>query len=541
MKRLTLIVPLLLVACEPADEAAVQVDVYTAEGTMHDGILVAGPADLMELVVERPDGPPLVETFSLSAGTGSVTSIPVGDDLRITARGFRGDEPTVHFYGASARFSVADGDSVRVPVQVGRGDCIGLNRVAQGRDGSLGGKADLQDRRIGATFTPLPDGRVLIAGGAEVGPDGAPERVHDTVELFDPVYNQMLRLPWRLDEPRAFHTATLLDSGQILIVGGINGVIGLGQVSLSDRAALIDIDGLRPVRQLPDPIPAEPRARHQAVALHDSLNTVLIVGGEGAGGAPLASAVRFFPPIDGDPIDGIFREQGDLHEARVDHTANRLGRTSEPALIAGGRGAAGALSSVELFTLNPAQAGCAGDAPPSLERGCFIRPAGVALPSPRYGHAAVTLGRGLEVLVVGGYAGDDRSDALDALTLVDAANFSAADVGQLDLARGDLAAVEVNDGLDPFVLAVGGRSGGAPKTAAERLNRRVTENGGERSVAYVSEPLADGCALSEARSELSAVGLDNRTVLLIGGLIRTNDGFTGSRRVEFYFPRVNAF
>lgn len=67
------------------------------------------------------------------------------------------------------------------------------------------------------TATLLRNGQVLITGGQGIRPG----MVTFTAELFDPVRNSFESLaPHRLLAPRTYHAATLLESGQVLIVGG---------------------------------------------------------------------------------------------------------------------------------------------------------------------------------------------------------------------------------------------------------------------------------------------------------------------------------
>src|SRR5207245_1340818 len=64
------------------------------------------------------------------------------------------------------------------------------------------------------TRTPLGDGRWLRVGGQ--GQDGP----LSTVSLFDPFVQTTFVLP-SLHEARAWHTATLLADGSVLVAGGI--------------------------------------------------------------------------------------------------------------------------------------------------------------------------------------------------------------------------------------------------------------------------------------------------------------------------------
>jgi hypothetical protein len=65
-----------------------------------------------------------------------------------------------------------------------------------------------------ASATPLADGRVLIAGGI-----GCPNTVLDTAEIYDPSTGQSTPTG-KLVAAQAYHTATLLPDGRVLLVGG---------------------------------------------------------------------------------------------------------------------------------------------------------------------------------------------------------------------------------------------------------------------------------------------------------------------------------
>jgi large repetitive protein len=113
--------------------------------------------------------------------------------------------------------------------------------------------------RTGHTATLLADGRVLIIGGRADddswrGPD------HVSAEIWDPATDNF-RPAGTLPEPRPLHTATLLDDGPVLVVGGAQ--------SLVWDPASGEFAG--------DAWLAEPRLGHSAAPLSDG--SVLIVGG----------------------------------------------------------------------------------------------------------------------------------------------------------------------------------------------------------------------------------------------------------------------
>src|SRR5262249_1442787 len=73
-------------------------------------------------------------------------------------------------------------------------------------------------RRL-ATPPPLADGRVLIAGGT---PDGNFASAFASAELYDPATGSFAALSSEMSDPRMLHTATPLDDGRVLIAGGAN-------------------------------------------------------------------------------------------------------------------------------------------------------------------------------------------------------------------------------------------------------------------------------------------------------------------------------
>ncbi len=89
---------------------------------------------------------------------------------------------------------------------------------AKGSERGAWSKApDLPEGHIAHTATLLPDGRVLIAGGADVRGVATA-----SCELFDPKGNQWVRAA-SLSEARSGQAASLLSDGDVLITGGETG------------------------------------------------------------------------------------------------------------------------------------------------------------------------------------------------------------------------------------------------------------------------------------------------------------------------------
>lgn len=126
--------------------------------------------------------------------------------------------------------------------------------------------ARMQVARAGHTATRLPDGMVLLAGGEEA------EGIQlSSAELYDPARREFISTG-NMAVPRAAHTATLLKTGEVLIAGGSNHRYPNATVLRS--AELYD-----PAKRqfFPTGEMAEVRHKHAATLL--ASGNVLIVGG----------------------------------------------------------------------------------------------------------------------------------------------------------------------------------------------------------------------------------------------------------------------
>ncbi len=130
------------------------------------------------------------------------------------------------------------------------------------------------------TATLLADGRVLIAGGFATG-----QVALGSAELYDPRTGTFSRTG-SLTTPRAQHSATLLADGRVLIAGGSNGNGAGGPLASAEV-----YDPKTGTFTATGPM-TDGRAWHTATLLADG--RVLVTGGDGAS-APLASAEIFDP------------------------------------------------------------------------------------------------------------------------------------------------------------------------------------------------------------------------------------------------------
>ena len=163
--------------------------------------------------------------------------------------------------------------------------------------------------RVRHTATALADGRVLIVGGQYYVYDSKAQyqsatKTTSTAELFDPV-TETFTPTGSLAAPRFSHTATLLPSGKVLVVGGSNGT------ALSVGGELYD-----PATGTFQPTGGLLTARRDPTATLLDSGKVLIAGGNN--GADLTTCELY------DPAAGTFATTGSMAQARVGHTSTRL-------------------------------------------------------------------------------------------------------------------------------------------------------------------------------------------------------------------------
>lgn len=165
------------------------------------------------------------------------------------------------------------------------------------------------------TATLLLDGRVLVAGGEKSS--GSANRLA-SAEIYDPATG-FFSDTGSMADARKEHTATRLNSGEILVAGG-NGLAGTALVS----AELYDpvSDTFSVTGSL-----ATLRGDHTATLLQDG--KVLVAGGTD-NIISLASAEPY------DPVLGTFPPAGNMGTSRWLHTATLL--TDGKVLLVGGIG-----------------------------------------------------------------------------------------------------------------------------------------------------------------------------------------------------------
>jgi N-acetylneuraminic acid mutarotase len=348
--------------------------------------------------------------------------------------------------------------------------------------------------RAGHTATLLSTGKVLVIGGTTSGHSASSRNSSAaatnvtlaSAELYDPDTGTWTLLPHEMATPRTQHTATLLPSGKVLVTGGFNNGVPLSSSEIFDPAALLD-------PSIPPWSTAEslifPRAGHTAVLL--TSGKVLIAGGVGTDG-PLSSVEEY------DPDKGSWSLTGPFAVGRSQHSATLL--FSGKVLVIGGVGPSGYLSSAELYT-------------PDRE----IWESASSMTATRYYHATTLLPSG-KVLVTGG---NKESDYLATTEMLDPIAGTWSPAGNMTTARAQHTATVLSSGK---VLVVGGVGPSSYLASAEIYDP-------------ISGTWAPTGSMAEERYAHTATLLPSGKVLVSGGY--GNTGYLAS--AEVYDPTTETW
>ena len=310
--------------------------------------------------------------------------------------------------------------------------------------------------RIAHTATLLNTGKVLVAGGTDA--NGKPIA---TAELYDPT-NGTFSATGSMATARAHFAATLLPNGKVLVTGGLD-------TNWNPLASA----------ELYDPIGGTFSATTGNMQfVHASHTATLLNTGKVlvAGWGP-ATAELF------DPSTGTFAATGSMMAARVSHTATLL--TSGNVLVTGGIGGVmTVLAEAELY---------------DPTTGSFSQTLS-SLATARQWHTASLLADG-KVLVAGGML-DNAGKATATAELFDpATQLFTATTGSMTTARALQTATVLKDGT---VLVTGGDAGSGPLATAEVYD----------PTAGTFSPTG---SMGATRESHTATLLNDGTVLVTGG------------------------
>ncbi|HEX5504059.1 MAG TPA: kelch repeat-containing protein [Thermomicrobiales bacterium] len=257
------------------------------------------------------DIPEAYAAITLRTGLVLVVSVFLGNPDLPADSGVATYDPATDRWSPRATWPFARGYEAPVALSDGRVLFTGGTLYADGVDHALAVAqvydpatatwapvAPLRLARAGHTATVLRDGTVLVVGGA-TAPGTLHHAVTGSVERYDPRADRWTPAA-PLRTPRAWHTATLLQDGRVLVVGGEAAGGDTASAEIYDPAA----DRWTPAADL-----ARPRATHTAVLLPDG--RVLVTSGRLNGGAELATAEVY------DPATGRWTPTGPQTAARA--------------------------------------------------------------------------------------------------------------------------------------------------------------------------------------------------------------------------------
>ncbi len=228
--------------------------------------------------------------------------------------------------------------------------------------GTIGFTGSMNVARKEHTATLLNDGKVLMIGGRNTA-----QGILADAEINDPATG-VFTLVGALNDSRVWHTATLLpDSGEVIIFGGVGESWILNIEKYDPLSQTFSITGVLP----------DYRSRHTATLINDG--TILIAGGEGAGVGVFSSAELY------DPSTGIFTSVGPMADPRSSHRATLMYNGS--VVITGGSSTAAAgyfLNTVEVYD--------------PINR---VFSQGISFTQGRFGHSATLLKNGYMLLAGG--------------------------------------------------------------------------------------------------------------------------------------------
>ena len=209
------------------------------------------------------------------------------------------------------------------------GDAVASAELFDPASATFRATGSMRLARFGHSATLLQNGEVLIAGG-QAGPQGSNSM---SAELYNPASGTFRPTGNLLGNGDAFHTATLLGNGQVLVVGE-----GGGDNTSHPEVYVPEMPGSGQSGAFGPTSTTAGRFSPSATLLADG--RVLVAGGTLGGN--LASAVLF------DPVTQAFAATGSLSVARHGQTATLL--TDGRVLIAGGTDDAdNPIDSAELF------------------------------------------------------------------------------------------------------------------------------------------------------------------------------------------------
>jgi hypothetical protein len=442
---------------------------YQTKVTLNDSGTPQTPMTMVYPIVIANPPPPVVDTtpgpsfgainqpysFTFTATGGLPPLGPWGETGALP--------PGLQFMNSTGVLSGTPTVAATYPISVTVQDSASQTSAAQNFNIQIfphgfGATGSMANARFAHTATLLNSGKVLVAGGADAS--GNPIA---TAELYDPSTGKFSSTG-SMATARDYFAAALLNSGKVLVTGGLD-------TSGNPLASAEIYDPSTGTFSAAQHNMTIARASHTATLLNTG--KVLIAGWGNA------SAELF------DPVTGIFTATGSMLMARVAHTATLLstGKVLVTGGISGAPPATTVLAEAELY--DPVAA-------------TFSQTTG-SLATARELHAASLLTDG-KVIVGGGLDSTGKSLATAEVFDPTSETFTATK-GPMAIARDLHTSTTLKDGT---VLVIGGDDGTAPLATAEVYD----------PAAGTFSPTG---SMGAARAVHTATLLNDGRVLVVGG------------------------
>jgi hypothetical protein len=372
--------------------------------------------------------------------------------------------------------------------------------------------------RAGHTATVLQDGRVFIAGGYQQSTGPARSAIYKA-EFYNPATGGFDEAPdlGVLSGPagsttftalaRAFHTATLLGNGQVLLwmgeeyaTGDVNGDSPVLRASVLIYDPVQNGYGGLPLTNLNNIM----RSHHSAA--RDASGKVVIVGGMSRGGSParsvIAEKVEWYDAATTytKVVDGVTMPRKDMSMLAVQGGLYLA--------VAGGSDGLAVKDDITFFNYR------ATPSPAAIVQVDVASPP--RLRDARRSAAQATLNGSNDLIIIGGYSDAANVKPLKTTEVISTKNaFNVADGPALAVARGDICATTLGDGR---VLAIGGRTSdpvGSPPRSDATVDIIVPQPGGAPTVVGHNP-------LKTARYNHTCTTLADGSVLVLGGVRETS-------------------
>lgn len=518
--------------------------------------------DIEKVRVTAFSGFSVVERVEFEYGdpyTGTLPTLAYGPDNWVAVEALDEDD-NVLASGATQWFTLRAGDTLAGALSVFTARpnrFTGAFRYDGDTDQSVASAFELPGGRAGAATVAMPDGRVVVIGGAAMGiTEGAIElgTALDSIQVYDPADGTWYTVTepgcdfsdgieacaTRTPSAASFSAAAVLDADTIIVSGGLTPDADFPDVLLaSDDVFTIDFES--PYEATVSAVNVESgagaaRAMHTATVMDDG--RVLFIGGI----TGQYSAPRYLNTVDMVTNDGllVYRDAGvTLNSARALHTAVNFREGSHGIIVTGGRTEDAVVGLSEVVYLN---------SDGSMGVDSFGAVAGsVDLSVPRFGHATAVYGcpgsDARYLLVAGGFTavgtlaleGTAASTAIDAYIpgafAADGAYAYESRAGlELADARAFASALSFLGSGDVVVAGGIGATGNVIETAERFVNPwgAGCATFGEDGDSVIRQEIADG--LVTGRAFAGAVTLPSQFGLIAAGS-SGDDGLTSS---EFF-------